>query len=203
MTRLPGVSALTVKLEGRKRMDVLRQLGRTLRRIHSIPQGPFFSNSLFLGSRNREEFIELVRAGLADSVRIIDDNPDLWVADVSPADVASRVATSITESVDLVALHSNPGPVHTFVHPDTLAFVGLIDFGDAYISHPGLDWRWPTHDDRLAIFRGYCDDEPVTDEFMVVWRSALILGDMAALATRPDRRSQAQESLRSLFLTFK
>ena len=201
-TRMPGVAALTVELNGTVRMDVLRQLGRTLRRIHSIPQEPFFKNSLFLGSRNREQFNELVQAGLADSVRIIDDNPDLWVSDVSPAEVASRVATSIAESVDLVALHSNPGPVHTFVQPDTLEFVGLIDFGDAYISHPGLDWRWPTHEDRLAILRGYCDDEPVTDEFKLVWRSALILSDMAALATRPDRRSQAQEGLRSLLMTF-
>jgi hypothetical protein len=54
-------------------------------------------------------------------------------------------------SVDLVALHSNPGPVHTFVQPDTLAFVGLIDFGDAYIGHPALDWRWPTHTDHLTM----------------------------------------------------
>jgi len=41
----------------------------------------------------------------------------------------------------------------------------------------------------------------VTDEFMMVWRAALVLNDMLALATRPDRRSQAQESLRSLLAT--
>ena len=64
-------------------------------------------------------------------------------------------------SIDLVALHSNPGPVHTFVQPETRAFVGLIDFGDAYISHPALDWRWPTHADRVALLHGYCDDTPV------------------------------------------
>ena len=63
MTRMPGVAALTVELNGTVRMDVLRQLGRTLRRIHSIPQEPFFKNSLFLGSRNREQFNELVQAG--------------------------------------------------------------------------------------------------------------------------------------------
>ena len=104
--------------------------------------------------------------------------------------------------VDLVALHSNPGPVHTFVQPDTLAFVGLIDFGDAYISHPALDWRWPTHADRVALLHGYCDDTPVTDEFMAAWRAALVLSDMSALATRPETRPQALERLRDVLMTF-
>ena len=55
---------------------------------------------------------------------------------------------------------------------------------------------------HLAILRGYSDEESVTDEFMIVWRASVILGDMLALATRPDRRSQAQESLRRLVGTF-
>ena len=105
-------------------------------------------------------------------------------------------------AVDLVALHSNPGPVHTFVQPDTLAFVGLIDFGDAYISHPALDWRWPTHADRVALLHGYCDAAPVTDEFMAVWHAALVLSDMSALATRPETRPQALERLRDVLVTF-
>jgi len=202
MTRMPGVSALTVELEGAARTNVLHQLGRTMRRIHSIPQDPFFSSSLFHGHRTQQEFHQAVRDGLANAVSFMDNHPDVWPASISPADIALKVVVSITESVDLVALHSNPGPIHTFVDPDTLAFVGIIDFGDAYISHPGLDWRWPTHEDSLAILRGYCDEKPVTDEFMTVWRAALILGDMLAMATRPDRRSQAQESLGSLLATF-
>jgi aminoglycoside phosphotransferase len=202
MTRMPGVSALTVELEGPARAKVLHQLGRTMRRIHSIPQDPFFSSSLFPGHRTRLEFHQAVRDGLATAVQVIDDNPDLRPASSPPADIALKVVASITESVDLVALHSNPGPIHTFVNPDTLAFVGIIDFGDAYISHPGLDWRWPTHEDRLAVLQGYCDEKPVTDEFMMVWRAALVLSDMLALATRQDRRSQAQEGLRILLATF-
>ena len=100
-----------------------------------------------------------------------------------------RVLAALPASVDLVALHSNPGPVHTFVQPDTLDFVGMIDFGDAYISHPALDWRWPTHADRVALLQGYCDETPVTDEFMAAWRAALVLSDMAALATRPETQA--------------
>jgi hygromycin-B 7''-O-kinase len=202
MTRMPGVPALTVTLTGGHRMAVLHQLGRTLRRLHSMPQTPFYGSALLPGSRTREEFVEHTSANLAHAVQVIGATPNLWQLHVSPADLASRVLAVLPASIDLVALHSNPGPVHTFVHPDTLDFVGLIDFGDAYISHPALDWRWPTHADRVALLQGYCDQAPVTDEFVAAWRAALVLSDMSALATRPETRPQALERLRDLLMTF-
>src|SRR5215471_17849942 len=202
MTRMPGVSALSVELIGKHRTHVLQQLGRTMRRLHSLPQAPFHGSALFPGSRTREEFVARARENLAYAVQVIGATPDLWQLDVAPADLASRVLTALPAAVDLVALHSNPGPVHTFVQPETLEFVGLIDFGDAYISHPALDWRWPTHADRIDILHGYCDETPVTDAFMVAWRAALVLSDMAALATRPETRPQALERLRDLSTIF-
>jgi hygromycin-B 7''-O-kinase len=183
-------------------MAVLHQLGRTLRRLHSLPQAPFYGSALFPGNRTREAFVERVQATLAQAVQVIGATPNLWQLAVSLVDLASRVLGALPASVDLVALHSNPGPVHTFVQPDTLDFVGLIAFGDAYISHPALDWRWPTHADRVALLHGYCDDTPVTDEFMAAWRAALVLSDMAALATRPEARPQALERLHDLYMTF-
>ena len=54
MTRMPGVPALTVELTGGQRMDVLHQLGRTLRRLHAMPQAPFYGSALFPGNRTRE-----------------------------------------------------------------------------------------------------------------------------------------------------
>jgi hygromycin-B 7''-O-kinase len=202
MTRMQGVPALTVELTGGQRMAVLHQLGRTLRRLHSIPQAPFYSGALFPGNRTQDAFVERVRATLTHAVQVIGATPNLWRLDVSPEELASRVLAGLSTSVDLVALHSNPGPVHTFVQPDTLEYVGLIDFGDAYISHPALDWRWPTHADRVALLHGYCDETPVTDEFTVAWCAALVLSDMAALATRPETRPQALERLRDLLMTF-
>jgi hygromycin-B 7''-O-kinase len=198
MTRMPGVPALTVALTGGRRTAVLQQLGRTLRRLHSIPQVPFYGSALFPGTRTREEFVARVRANLAQAVQVIDATPHLWQLDVSPADLASRVLAALPAAVDLVALHSNPGPVHTFVRPDTLAFVGLIDFGDAYISHPALDWRWPTHADRVALLHGYSDEAPVTDAFLAAWRAGLVLNDLVMLATRPETRPQALERLHDL-----
>ena len=201
MTRMPGVPALAVELTGVQRIDVLHQLGRTLRRLHSLPQAPFYGSALFPGNRTQEEFVERVRANLVHAVQVIGATPNLWRLGVSPTDLASKVLAAIPPSVELVALHSNPGPVHTFVQPDTLAFVGLIDFGDAYISHPALDWRWPTHADRVALLQGYCDEIPATDEFMAAWRAALVLSDLSALATRPETRPQALERLRDLRMT--
>jgi hygromycin-B 7''-O-kinase len=202
MTRMQGVPALTVELTGGQRRAVLHQLGRTLRRLHAMPQAPFYGSALFPGSRTRQEFVERVRANLAHAVQVISTTPNLWRLGIAPEALASRVLAALPASVELVALHSNPGPVHTFVHPDTLEFVCLIDFGDAYISHPALDWRWPTHADRVALLHGYCDDTPVTDEFMAMWRAALVLSDMSALATRPESRPQTLERLHDLRMTF-
>jgi aminoglycoside phosphotransferase (APT) family kinase protein len=202
MTQMLGVSALTVELTGGRRTRMLHELGRTLRRLHAIPQAAFYDSTLFPGDRTREAFVERMRATLAHAVRVIGATPHLWPLGVSPAEVASRALAALPPSVDLVALHSNPGPVHTFVRPDTLAFVGLIDFADAHISHPALDWRWPTHADHLALLQGYADDAPVTEEFMAAWRACLVFNDMAALAMRPDRRPQALGRLRDLLETW-
>jgi hypothetical protein len=119
-----------------------------------MPQAPFYGSTLFPGNRTREEFGARVQANLVHAVQVIGATPNLWQLDVAPEGLAARVLATLPASVELVALHSNPGPVHTFVHPDTLKFVGLIDFGDAYISHPALDWRWPTHADRVALLHG-------------------------------------------------
>jgi hypothetical protein len=139
---------------------------------------------------------------LEDAVQVIANTPHLWPLGVAPAELASRALVAFPAAVDLVALHSNPGPVHTFVDPATHDFVGLIDFGDAYIGHPALDWRWPTHEDHLAILQGYADEAPLTEEFMAAWHASLVLSEMRALAMRPDRRSQALERLRLLLEAF-
>jgi len=88
------------------------------------------------------------------------------------------------------------------VLPETLEFVGIIDFGDSYISHPALDWRWPTHQDRLAILQGYTAEAPVSDDFMTAWRSVLVLSDMTTIATRPALRRDGLERLRDLCADF-
>jgi hygromycin-B 7''-O-kinase len=202
MTRMPGVAALTVELTEARRRQVLHQLGRTLRRLHAIPQAPFYDSPLFPGGRTRGAFVAQTREALDHAVQSIAATPPLWPFGIAPAELAARALAALPAAIDLVALHSNPGPVHTFVHLETLEFVGLIDFGDAYIGPPAFDWRWPTHADHLAILDGYSAEAPLTDEFLATWHAALVLSDLRTLATRPDRRADALERLRDLVQTF-
>ena len=96
-----------------------------------------------------------------------------------------------------VALHSNPGPSHTFVDPATGAYMGLIDFGDAYLSHPALDlWRWPDPTDRRAVFEGYTAEQPVDADLLQTWRVVQILADIVAVAAAPALAPAAQADLR-------
>lgn len=50
--------------------------------------------------------------------------------------------------------------------------------------------------------KGSYDAPPVTHECMAAWRSALVLSEMSALATRPEIRPQALEQLGDLMKTF-
>jgi aminoglycoside phosphotransferase (APT) family kinase protein len=82
-----------------------------------------------------------------------------------------------------VALHSNPGPEHTFVDPDSGSFTGLIDFGDAYRSHPALDLRpWPDEQDAQHLLAGYRSLGPLPNGFEQVWRTGLVIMALARTA---------------------
>src|SRR5262249_18916100 len=102
MTQMQGVSALTVELAGEQRSAVLHQLGRTLRRLHALPQTPFYSSALFPGTRTREEFVARAQATLAQAIQVIEVTPDLWQLAVTPADLASRVLAALPATVNLV-----------------------------------------------------------------------------------------------------
>lgn len=45
------------------------------------------------------------------------------------------------------------------------------------------------------MYEAYCDGEPPSDEFDVVWRVAMLYADMAAVATRPELSARAGADL--------
>ena len=95
-----------------------------------------------------------------------------------------------------VALHSNPGPEHVFVHPSSGRLSGIIDFGDAYFGHPVNDLRrFPHPQDRRAIFDGYTADAPASDNFLKAWRVACLLTDMGLLARSPEYASAVRAEI--------
>lgn len=199
MTRMPGVALANVPLAGPARDKALGDLGRTLRRIHALSREPFEASGLFPGDHSQAE----VRARLAELfseviARIRAEAP-VWTLPLSPEAVAERALAALPDTDVRVALHSNPGPPHTFVDPATGAFTGLIDFGDAYLSHPALDlWRWRDPADRIALFQGYTAEQPVDDAFLQTWRVVQAVADLHAIATSPMLAAAAQADLQQL-----
>ena len=199
MTRVPGVALRNANLDGAARLDVMRELGGTLRRIHQLPQAPFSASGLFPGdasaAHTRARFAEL----FDDSVARIHQEKRPWSLPLSPEQVVQRALAILPECEQRVALHSNPWHEHTFVDPTSGKFTGLIDFGDAYISHPVFDLRrWRTRKERTALLEGYTQEQPVSDEFVQTWLVAQVAGDLAAIAQQPALGREAHADLARL-----
>ncbi|WDL95925.1 phosphotransferase family protein [Alicyclobacillus sp. ALC3] len=199
MTRVPGVAIVNTTLDGDARKATLFKLGQTLRHIHSVPQEPFRESGLFPGETSFAE----VKAGFQESfeelIERITNKRVEWALPYTPEQVAEKSLAALPQSEDHVALHSNPGPTHTFVDKSTGLFTGLIDFGDAYFSHPALDlWRWNLPDDRQAVLAGYTAEKAVDDAFLGTWEVVMILSDMMAIAYQTEFSLESAADLKSL-----
>lgn len=199
MTRMPGVAMRHAALSDSARREILLRLGSVLRRVHALPVAPFVASGLFPGDQS---FVDTqIRLGnlfndLTDLIRAA-QRP--WRLPLTPEQVAARAFASMPRSEERVALHSNPYLEHVFVHPDSGVYAGLIDFGDAYISHPAFDMRrWNRPGDRDALLAGYTSERPVSDTFLATWRTVTILGDLVTIAYYPERAAEAEQDLLAL-----
>jgi hygromycin-B 7''-O-kinase len=199
MTRMPGIAMRHAKLDEGARRAVLVKLGAVLRRIHSLPVAPFIASGLLHGDQS---FVDTqIRLGnyfndLADDIR---REQLLWRLPLTPEQVGAKAIESVPRSDERAALHSNPYLEHVFVHPESGAYAGLIDFGDAYISHPAFDMRrWNRPADREALLRGYTSEQPVSDTFLATWRAVMILGDVVTITYYPERAAEAEQDLLAL-----
>jgi hygromycin-B 7''-O-kinase len=203
MTRMPGNAMRHVALDASARCAVLRQVGATLRRIHALAQAPLRESELLPGDHT---FVDVqIRFGryftdLVDAVRC-EQVP--WTFEWSPEQVGARALAALPSSRERVALHSNPYLEHVFVDPETGAYSGLIDFGDAFISHPACDLRrWTRPADREALLEGYAADEPIGEAFLATWRVLGIFTNAQVMAhyagAAPERAAEARDYLRAL-----
>jgi len=199
MTRIPGVAARNLTLAKDARAAVLRELGRTLRGFHELPLAQFEASGLFPADRDSADVRTRLQAYFNRALEAITVQRDAWRWAVSPESLAKIALDAVAVKVDLAALHSNPGPEHVFVDPDSLGFSGVIDFGDAFISHPAFDMaRWTTPADRSAVLAGYAENETLSEAFMATWRAVMIAGIMSVFALRPQRQAEALDDLKSL-----
>ncbi|MEO7000999.1 MAG: aminoglycoside phosphotransferase family protein [Ktedonobacterales bacterium] len=203
MTRVPGVAMRHAQLNAATRSEALKQVGRTLRRIHTLPQEPFLTSELLPGDH---AFVDVqIRFGryfgdLADEVRY-EHLP--WTCEMTPEQVGARALATLPPSRERVALHSNPYLEHVFVQPETGNYSGLIDFGDAFISHPACDLRrWTRPADRAALLAGYTADGPVSEAFLATWRVLGIFTNAMVMAyyaeQNPERAAEARQGLHEL-----
>lgn len=199
MTRMPGIALRHARLDSNARRAVLLRLGTVLRRIHSLPLAPFVASELFHGDQSAVD--TRMRFGnhfndLADDIR---HKRTPWRLPLTPEQVGAKAIASLPRTLERAALHSNPYLEHVFVDPETGTYAGLIDFGDAYISHPAFDLRrWNRPADREALLQGYTSEQPASDAFLATWRAVTILGDVVTIAYYPERMADAEQDLLAL-----
>ena len=197
-TRMAGVAVANAALSPGARRQAIFEVGRLLRQIHSLPQGAFRASAHFPTDLTAAEFkgriaqyFEVIALQLARRGRG-------WPLEVPFEMVMARALSALPASAEFVALHSNPGPPHAFVDPATGRFTGLIDFGDAYISHPALDlWRWRWADERAAVLAGYTASGPVSADFMQTWRAVEVMAGALLVAYYPEREAEAMADLQN------
>jgi hypothetical protein len=153
-------------------------------------------SGLFFGDQSPVDVRWRIGSVFDDVAETIKDEGKAWNYPLSPEVIGRRFMRTLPDVKTIVALHSNPGPEHTFVDPDSGKLTGLIDFGDAYFSHPVNDLRrYRAPADRQAVLEGYLESGPVSEKFMSVWRVACGIADMMAIAYSPEYQSAAVEEL--------
>ncbi len=200
MTRMPGDAILsTPALTGIARDQALQDLGRMLRLLHNLPQSPLFDAHLIPGDHTPAESRWRMGELFEDAARAVADSGVAWPLPVSPNEVLQRAMRMLPNEHCVAALHSNPGPEHVFVDPQSLKLTGIIDFGDAYFGHPVHDLRrFRAPRDRANVFAGYQSSGSVDAAFQQTWLVASMLADMLAVVHAPEHRAAALLSLQQL-----
>jgi Ser/Thr protein kinase RdoA (MazF antagonist) len=164
MTRMPGAAVKYSELTAGERETMLFELGIMLVQIHSADIQPFYDSGLFPDiDRNTEDIKERLKYQFDRTLGRISGKMTQAEIDEANASSAELLGKLQNESVRIVPCHANPGPEHTFVKDGKLS--GVIDFGDAYISHPIFDMRrWPVAD-RKHVIDGYMSAAKIDDSF--------------------------------------
>jgi len=199
MTRMPGDAVIRQTIAGPARAGVLQALGQELRQIHELPQAPLAASGLFPGDHTADDLRARLAEAFDEVLTALERTGNVWQLPQSPHRVADAALVALPDTTSFVALHSNPGPEHTFADAATHIYTGTIDFGDAYISHPALDLRrWKDPADREALLAGYLAAGPVDETFMSVWRVTQVWADLAAIASAAAYRDAAHAHLQRM-----
>ena len=175
MTKIPGLAVRFTELTPEQRANMLQELGKTLYQIHNIPLQPFYDSSLAWEKYNNADDIQKrVWHYFGIAINKMSRKPTQEQIDDAKAQ-AGKLICKIT-GVSVKIRHADPSDEHTFVKDGN--YTGLIDFGDAYITHPAFDLRrWPEAD-RPALMKGYLGAGKVEDSFLPVCEAIFAVEDI-------------------------
>jgi aminoglycoside phosphotransferase (APT) family kinase protein len=190
LTRIPGIAVRHVQLTPAQQTAMLHALGTILRSIHDIDQTTLRASGQLPGDEHPSDLRQRFSDAFARLASVLSAD-HTWQGDLDIRNLADRQIGCLPDTTQPVALHSNPGPEHVFVDPSTGRLTGLIDFGDAYRSHPAMDlrpWRQPA--DTKYLIAGYQAAGPLPDGFTQV----VITGQIVAELSRVTRGAQDPQS---------
>ncbi|MCL2834763.1 MAG: aminoglycoside phosphotransferase family protein [Treponema sp.] len=175
MTRIHGIKVEYTKLTLNEKNALLAELGKELRKIHTMDQTPFRSSGLFpcddppdLKERIKRRYLSamLKRKEIIGQKKI--DEASAFM-DKELANIAD------TDTDSFAALHVNPYICHIFVDEKTHQYSGLIDYGDSYIGHPVFDmWYWSVIS-RRKLLKSYTLEKPVSPAFRVIFDTVNVI----------------------------
>ncbi|MCL2565713.1 MAG: aminoglycoside phosphotransferase family protein [Defluviitaleaceae bacterium] len=169
MTRMPGTAVKYTELTQEQRENMLFNLGKMLVSIHNADIKQFYDSRLFPDiDKNPEDIKERLDYLFNRLLTLASQRLEGKTSpkEIDEAKVQGKSLIAKVKNICIVPCHANPGPEHTFVKDGK--FSGVIDFGDAYISHPIFDMRrWPIGD-REHVINGYMSAAKVDEDFKLV-----------------------------------
>jgi Ser/Thr protein kinase RdoA (MazF antagonist) len=170
-----------------------------IRRVHALDQGPLGASGLFPEEYTAADLRQSLPERLRSLAAQLAERGKPWPLALDPDALCESAAARVPDDVGGVALHTNPGPTHTFVDPSSGRLTGLIDFGDAYIGHPAFDlWQWGDPSDRQAVLAGYLESGPLDAEFWSMWDAAQVVSDLVAISRRRPYLDRSARHLKEL-----
>ncbi len=196
MSRIPGKPMGHINPTGEKRKEILFDLGQMLYFLHHLPnQEVFLESDLFPTDNDEHDIANRLIDPMNRCADRISQQAMEWTLKLSPQETVEKVS-DIIQYDEKTALHSNPALTHTFVDPDSHALTGLIDLGDAYISHPSNDLgRCPNPLDRKGIFDGYNSLKKADDPFMSIWIANQLLSDFVCIVRNSEFGAEALKQI--------
>ncbi|MGC0415895.1 phosphotransferase family protein [Embleya sp. AB8] len=144
--RVAGVDLALADVAGERRVDVLREAGRQLARLHRVTEasvGPLAGVAPDDGGDPRPQVTHLARAGYLDPGTA--DWLTGWFDRLEHRFPAGSACL----------LHGDVAPQNLLVDPVSAAFRGLVDWGDSCWGEPGMEFAKLDLFDVVSVLAGY------------------------------------------------